>query len=317
MGTVAAIWSRTLVQRQCGAGLQLLLLQGTRLCSTSAAAGCAPVQPLGSNEQQLWDFSALLQHSEGGHFSYGPRADHESTAGTGDIGDISRNAPQFPPDEQYGAVAVNHTIPRGVESVWNGARLRVAADGGWERASAAGLSPADFLVGDFDSALESTRNAARALGGKVEHSSCQDSTDLEKALVLLLREAPGVGLSTPPLVAVLGGMGGSFSHVAANINALCRFPSIRGILLGSRNAAVLLRKGRARLLVPPGLHCSIVPLHAAPGTPLCATSSGLRWPLDGVELSFGAVVSTSNCCEGPVVELELSQDALFIADLIH
>lgn len=173
----------------------------------------------------------------------------------------------------------------------------VAVDGGANAALAWGLSPIR-VVGDMDSLSDAAR---AAFGDRLDPVAEQDSTDLQKAL----------RSTDAPRVIGCGFLGGRVDHTLAALTALA----------GERRAVVLLGEEDCVCLAPPslaldlaaGTRASLWPLAAARGE-----STGLHWPLDGLDLAPDGVIGTSNRATGPVtlrlrggpVALILPADAL-------
>jgi thiamine pyrophosphokinase len=92
-----------------------------------------------------------------------------------------------------GALAPGAPLSAFFESLWSRARLRVCADGGANRVhdapSAGAAVPRalpTLIAGDLDSIRPDVLRAYAGQGVPVVHSTCQDTTDLEKCLRLLL-----------------------------------------------------------------------------------------------------------------------------------
>jgi thiamine pyrophosphokinase len=156
-----------------------------------------------------------------------------------------------------------------------------AADSGLAAAEAAGIEP-DWITGDMDS-LDNTARLARYPPEIVmRHAVDKDYTDTELALALLW--AKGCGETW-----ILGGGGGRIDHLFA-IRSLFereRFPrrwvtaaeDIYCIEAGSAGAPAGLA-----LNLEAGALVSVFPLG---GGPWQARSSGLKWPLDGLDWNRG------------------------------
>jgi thiamine pyrophosphokinase len=112
----------------------------------------------------------------------------------------------------------------------------------------------------------------------------QDSTDFDKALRSI----------AAPLVIGIGFLGGQVDHLLAAMTVLARYPDRAVMLVGRRDVVVHLPPQIA-LPVSEGTRVSLYPLRAVSGA-----STGLHWPIDGVEMSPGTRVGTSNRADGPV-----------------
>ena len=157
----------------------------------------------------------------------------------------------------------------GIEPHWP----LIAVDGGLDTAHAAGLSPS-LVLGDMDSVRHVPDDMpALQLDG-------QDDTDLEKALKLI----------SAPLIIGFGFLDGRLDHALASMHAITRLQrDTPVILVGCRD--VLLRPvGDVALSLVPGTRFSVWPL----GKQHFLESSGLQWPLDGLTLTQGGIIGTSN-----------------------
>jgi thiamine pyrophosphokinase len=158
----------------------------------------------------------------------------------------------------------------------------VAADGGGDRALAAGLVP-ERVIGDLDSLSEDGR--AR-LADRLWHVPDQDDTDFDKALDRI----------AAPVVLALGFTGGRLDHTLAALSSLGRRPGLRALLWGGEDLAFVIPP-RLELVLAPGSRLSLWPL-----APVRADSRGLVWPTAGLELAPQGRIGTSNAvAEGPVV----------------
>jgi thiamine pyrophosphokinase len=163
--------------------------------------------------------------------------------------------------------------------------LVIAADSGVEHALALGCR-VDLVVGDLDSASPAAIEQAVTAGAEIEHHPAEkEATDLE--LALLAARARGA-----PHILVVGGAGGRVDHFLANALALAgpgagdttvEWITPAGIVTVVRSTASL--TGR------PGDLVSLLPV-GGPATGVRTT--GLRYPLDGEELSPGSTRGVSN-----------------------
>lgn len=161
------------------------------------------------------------------------------------------------------------------------APLLVAADGGANVAIEAGVIP-DAVIGDLDSLSETSRRALPP--DRLHLIPEQESTDFEKCLTRI----------AAPYVLGLGFTGARVDHLLAVWNALVRHPARRCLILGPDDVAFAAPQ-TLRLDLAPGTRVSLFPM-----TPLGGTSRGLLWPIDGLDLSPGGRIGTSNQATGPV-----------------
>lgn len=209
----------------------------------------------------------------------------------------------------YGAVLLLNSpraIPALLPAVWRGARLRACADGAANRLLAAHpeLPAPAVILGDFDSARPEVLRHYEALGSAVVRRPDQNATDLEK----LLRYPPlhDARLHGPGrAAAVCGGMGGFFSHQAANLHAAIdqdvRLQPL--VFLDDNEVCIVLRPGRTVFLgSPPGTFLSLIPMFGAVDS---VRTTGLKWELNGSSLEFGHLISSSNRVADNVWEISV------------
>lgn len=157
----------------------------------------------------------------------------------------------------------------------------VAADGGANMAVAAGLIP-DFVIGDYDSVSPSA--LAMVPPDRQMRVPEQETTDFEKCLSRI----------AAPLILGLGFLGPRADHTLAAFSALVRYPGRSCILIGPDDV-ILACPADLSLDLPPGMRLSLFPL-----VPVTGESTGLRWPIDGLDLAPDGRIGTSNETTGPV-----------------
>lgn len=167
-------------------------------------------------------------------------------------------------------------ISRGVfrQALARAPRL-VAADGGADRALAAGHRP-EAVIGDFDSISP----AARAELGEDRMFPIpeQVTTDFDKVLRSV----------AAPFTLALGFAGARVDHGLAVFNALVRHADRRCLVLGSQDI-IFHCPPRLVLRLRPGDRLSLFPLAQVTGQ-----SEGLEWPIDGLRLAPDGMIGTSN-----------------------
>lgn len=161
------------------------------------------------------------------------------------------------------------------------APILVAADGGADRALELGRLP-DWVIGDLDSLSDAAR--ARVPDGRLVQVAEQDSTDFAKCLERI----------DAPLIMAVGFAGLRLDHTLAALTALVQPDAPRVVVLASDDV-ILACPARIDLPLPAGTRVSLFPLGPARGT-----SRGLEWPIDGIEMTPGGRVGTSNRALGPV-----------------
>ncbi len=161
------------------------------------------------------------------------------------------------------------------------APVLVAADGGADAALALGHLPA-MAIGDFDSISDAAR---AALGpDRLIHIAEQDSTDFAKALRQIRAD----------FVIAAGFSGRRLDHTLAALNVMVRHPQPPCVMLAAEDI-VFLAPPALNLPLAPGTRVSLFPMGAASGR-----STGLRWPIDGIDFAPDTRVGTSNEAMGPV-----------------
>ncbi|ANT60790.1 thiamine pyrophosphokinase [Salipiger sp. CCB-MM3] len=173
------------------------------------------------------------------------------------------------------------------------AQLRVAADGGADALLAAGVIP-DAVIGDLDSLTDDARAAIPP--ERIHLITEQDSTDFDKCLRNI----------AAPLVYAAGFLGARLDHQLAAMTVLARHPDRRCLLVG-RDDVVALCPPRISLELPIGCRFSLYPMADCGGT-----SSGLRWPIDGLRFRPDGITGTSNQTDAPRVDLSFDAPKMLI-----
>jgi len=168
----------------------------------------------------------------------------------------------------------------------------VAADGGANQLDDLGQTP-QTVIGDLDS----IRPALRArLGPRVNHVPEQDSTDLDKCLRLV----------AAPFMIGLGFLGARTDHTLAAMTSLVRNGSARVLLLGAEDIC-LLAPPALTMPLEPGARVSLFPMGAVAGQ-----SSGLEWPIDGLDFAPDARIGTSNRMAGDSLRLTVNAPRMIL-----
>ncbi len=172
------------------------------------------------------------------------------------------------------------------------APVLVCADGGANSALTLGLIP-DRVIGDMDSI---SPEASAAFADRLVHVEAQDSTDFEKCLSAVAESR---------LVCV-GFTGRRIDHELAVLACVARTREKRVIVLGEHDVCFRAPSELA-LRLREGDRISLFPFSA-----VRARSRGLRWPLDGLELSPSGTIGTSNRTCGREVELFVDSGDLLV-----
>jgi len=169
----------------------------------------------------------------------------------------------------------------------------VAADGGADRLAAWGAHPA-AVIGDMDSVAD--LDAWRARGDvTVLRLPEQDTTDFEKCLYSV--EAPfylGAGFT-----------GRRLDHTLAALHALLRWRDKRVALIGEEDVAFLCPCDW-RATLSPGARVSFFPLAPVRGV----ASTGLCWPVEGLDFAPGLRVGTSNAASAAQVSARFDRPGM-------
>lgn len=173
------------------------------------------------------------------------------------------------------------------------APVLVAADGGADRALAAGHMP-HAVIGDFDSVSDAAR--ARIPADRQRVISEQDTTDFDKALRSV----------AAPFVLALGFAGARIDHGLAVFNALLRHPGRACVILGPQDA-VFLCPPQVTLRLRVGDRLSLFPMG-----PVSGESEGLRWPIAGLRFAPDGQIGTSNEVSVPQVRLRFDAARMLV-----
>ena len=156
-----------------------------------------------------------------------------------------------------------------------------AADGGADAALGFGLMP-QAVWGDFDSISD---HARQTIPPQNLHAVAeQDSTDFEKCLSRI----------DAPLVIAIGFCGARQDHFLAALSTLARRIGPPCILIAGDDV-IAATPPELRLDLTLGTRVSLFPMGPASGR-----STGLAWPIDGIDFAPDARIGTSNAGTGPV-----------------
>ncbi|MGY6634019.1 MAG: thiamine diphosphokinase [Alkalilacustris sp.] len=169
----------------------------------------------------------------------------------------------------------------------------VAADGGADRALAAGHMP-EMVIGDLDSLSPEGRSQVGPQ--RIAHIPEQDTTDFDKALRSI----------AAPFVLAVGFTGARVDHMLGAFNVLARHPDRRCLVLGAQDVCFLAPCDLALRLVP-GTRLSLFPMG-----PVTGRSTGLHWPVDGIDFAPGGVTGISNRVSAPEVRLSFSASRMLV-----
>jgi thiamine pyrophosphokinase len=180
-----------------------------------------------------------------------------------------------------------------VDEVLQLAPILVAADGAAGQALALGRMP-DAVIGDLDSLRP--EDAARIAPGRLHRIAEQDSTDFDKCLRNV----------RAPFVLAAGFMGARRDHELSAYNALVRRADMRVVMVGEHDVCFVAPR-RLEMDLVAGTRVSLFPL-----APVTGTSSGLRWPIDGIAFAPDGRVGTSNEATGGPVRLAMARPGMLV-----
>lgn len=175
---------------------------------------------------------------------------------------------------------------------WALSKLRVTVDGGSNRLfkSLPEFAP-DLITGDLDSIDRIVQKEYEDRGAVVIQTPDQDETDFTKCLRVISTRQEGF-----ENVLAFCTNGGRFDQMMANINTLFKsslFLRLPVILHSGSEMTWVLQAGKHRILTHTDLvdrHCGLLPI----GSPVIASSTGLKWELNSTKLEFSGLVSSSN-----------------------
>lgn len=163
-----------------------------------------------------------------------------------------------------------------LQSLYAEGAMVIGADGGADICAKAGIMP-DAIVGDMDSLADQAFWDGKRKTIKIEE---QDTTDFEKCLYS----------SEAPITICLGVSGKRLDHTLAALDVLVRYSADRAMAIVSETDLVLAVRGQFDFEVEKGARVSVHPI-----APIrFATSVGLEFPLEGVDLAPGIRTGTSN-----------------------
>ncbi len=202
------------------------------------------------------------------------------------MANLSKYEPIVRSSDPIGLFGGGFVGPDDLNLVLNRVKSVVAADGGAVVLTESGRTP-DAVIGDFDSLTASAK--AKIPPERLFPIREQDSTDFDKALRSV----------QCPLILGAGFLGGRLDHQLAVLNTLVRRQDQACILLGEREV-IFHAPPQIRLPVYPGDVVSLFPLR-----PVTGRSTGLEWPIEGLEFEPDGQVGTSNRA---LAEVELHID---------
>lgn len=214
----------------------------------------------------------------------------------------------------YAAIALNHNLGKFFPQLWQSAKYRVAVDGGGNRIFDLNMSEIKdphLIKGDLDSLRHEVREFYSKKGVIVEKDPNQDTTDLQKAFLSMAYSDMFQGFKDP--IIICGGLGGNLTHTIANIASILHPPNLQNqiYLLSDDNVGIVLEKGEHTIIGHSNMYCGFIPLL---GPTTINSSSNLKYPIDGLQLSFDSLLSTSNQFLLDTITVNVNEPILFLAD---
>ncbi len=173
------------------------------------------------------------------------------------------------------------------------APVPVAADGGADRLLHFGVMP-EAVIGDFDSLSAAAR--ARIAPERQHLVAEQVTTDFDKALRSV----------SAPLVLALGFAGARLDHGLAAMATLVARAERACILIGPKDLAFA-APARLELELVVGEPLSLFPMAKVRGR-----STGLEWPIDGIDFAPDGMIGTSNRVQARRVMLEFEAPGMLV-----
>lgn len=177
---------------------------------------------------------------------------------------------------QYGVTLVGGAdfAPTDLQEALSLAPCLVAADGGANILVDTGHSP-QAIIGDIDSLRDDLRHQMHDMIHKIDE---QDSTDFDKCLNRI----------DAPFILALGFSGSRLDHTLAAMSSLVRFGSSRVVLVAEHDICFV-APPHLTLSTTTGQRVSLFPMGQCAGR-----STGLFWPIDGLDFTPSGVIGTSN-----------------------
>lgn len=172
------------------------------------------------------------------------------------------------------------------------APVLVAADGGANALCAMGHIP-NQVIGDMDSLDPALK---RQLAGRLVSVPEQDSTDFDKCLRLI----------QAPFIIGLGFDGARLDHTLAAMTSLVWHGRARVVLLCAQDICFL-APPQISLDLSVGERVSLFPMTAVTGR-----SSGLHWPIDGLQFAPDSTIGTSNRAASAEVTLAFDAPGMLV-----
>jgi thiamine pyrophosphokinase len=185
-----------------------------------------------------------------------------------------------------------------VQTLLDGGRLIICADGGANAARLLGIRP-DVIVGDLDSVHPDTLTHFR--GVAIHEDRDENATDLEKAVVWAIEQACEE-------IVIVGALGRRLDHTVGNLGVLPKFHKRAAIRVVDALGEMSYIGRQYEFAARPGDVVSLVPLNRCTGI----TTTGLRYALRGEALELGTRDGTSNVVVSSPVGVRVERGHLLL-----
>lgn len=203
------------------------------------------------------------------------------------------NPPNVVVNHAVTLIGAGRSVSMVVKQAMSFAPILFAADGGAKVALDMGYMP-DAVFGDLDSLTPEVQRQLPA--DSIYRLSDQDSTDFDKCLRSI----------HAPLILAAGFTGQRLDHELAAYSSLLRHPDQRCILLGEVDLCFL-APIMMQIDLPAGTRFSLFPM-----APCVANATGLRWPVNDLNMAPDGVIGTSNEVSTGRVTLQVSERKLLV-----
>jgi thiamine pyrophosphokinase len=190
--------------------------------------------------------------------------------------------------------------PRVVRKLVSSSDFVACADGGARQALRLGIQP-DVVIGDLDSLSATMRR--RLKRAKIVESADQNKTDIEKAILFLLRRKA-------KHITVVGATGKRIDQTIANIALLVKYGRKASLTFVDSTGEIEIVQSRTEFRAKVGTTVSLIPT----SRPVRLTTKGLRYALENEMVEFGSR-GVSNEVITPVVEIRVRGGTLFLVKL--
>ena len=187
--------------------------------------------------------------------------------------------------------------PRLLKQLAAQANYVLAADGGADNALACGVTP-NGVIGDLDSV---SAHAKKKLADRILHVPTQENTDLEKALLWLIKQHF-------THITLVGFVGNRWDFSVGNLLALARFAHKLSICVAGEKWRIFPLMHGAEFTCKKNKRVSLLPLKTCTGV----TLTGLKYPLKNARLLPGTTRTLSNQTVGARFGVSFTRGTLLV-----